>query len=263
MGEPMSAPVLYEVDDGVATITLNRPEERNRWGSELMSSLFATIDRLSADPDARVAILTGSGKAFSSGANLKNERAHATTDISQYKEGRDNSIYDAIMNCPKPVIGAINGPAVGAGATLALGCDIRLASTEARLRWPMASLGIIPANGTLVRLARVIGTGYALELTLSSRWVSADEALQMGLVNRVVPPDDLLPASRELARMIAANAPLSLEFIKESLYRGLDMGLRAAVHADRYRMFILYDTEDRKEASKAWLEGRQPQFKGR
>ena len=259
----MTDAVLYQVEYGVATITLNRTAERNRWSAELMSSLFAAIDRLSADAEARVAILTGSAEAFSSGANLKDARAHATNDISQYNEGRDNSIYDAIMNCPKPVIAAINGPAVGAGATLAVGCDIRFASTEARLRWPMASLGIIPANGTLVRLARLIGTGNALELTLSSRWVNADEALQMGLVNRVVPHDELLTESRELAEKIARNAPLSLEFIKESLYRGLDMGLRNAVHTDRYRMFILYDTKDRKEASQAWLDGREPKFIGK
>ena len=258
----MTDAVLYEVRDGVATITLNRPEERNRFSRELMEPLFEAVHRLSDDPEARAAVLTGNGLAFSSGANMKSERTHSTENIAEYQEGRDNSIYDAIMNCPKPVIAAVNGPAVGAGATLALGCDIRIASTAARFRWAMAALGIIPANGTMVRMARLVGTGYALELALSARWVEADEALQMRLVNRVVSPDELLPTAQELASSIAANAPRSLEFIKESLYRGLDMGLRDAIHADRYRMFILYGTDDRKEASRAWLEKRRPEFQG-
>lgn len=258
-----SADVTYEVADNIATITLNRPEERNRWSPPLMQGLFQAVERLSGDKDARVAILTGAGLAFSSGANLKNERTHATSNVGEYREGRDNSIYDALTNCPKPVIGAVNGPAVGAGATLALGCDVRIASDSARFRWPMAALGIIPANGTLVRMARLVGSSRALEITLTSRWIEADEAKEIGLVDHVVPAESLLPRARELAGMMAKNAPLSLQFIKESLYRGLDMGLHDAIHADRYRMFILYNTDDRREASKAWLEKREPRFEGR
>jgi enoyl-CoA hydratase/carnithine racemase len=258
----MSDSVLYEVKDGVATITLNESESRNTWTMAIMTGLFGAVSRLGSDPDARVGILTSNGPAFCAGANLKDARVHATTNVSQYEEGKDNSIYDAMMNCPKPIIAAVNGPAVGAGATLAVGCDIRIASTNASFVWPMASFGIIPANGTLVRLARVVGAGNALELTLSAKKIDAKEAARIMLVNRVVAPDRLMDEALELASAMAEQAPLSLQFIKEALYRGLDMGLHDAIHADRYRQFILYNTEDRKDASRAWLEKREPRFKG-
>lgn len=259
----MTDVVIYEVSDGIATITLSQPEVRNAWTGGMVAALFQTVDTLGKDPDARVAILTGKGTAFSSGAYLKDERVHATSSIADYHEGKDNSIYDALMNCPKPIIAAVNGPAVGAGASLAIACDVRIASTRASFRWPMASLGIMPANGTLVRLARIVGAGNALEITLSAKTVDAEEAARISLVNRVVEPERLLEEARALAATMAEQAPLSLQFIKESLYRGLDMGLHDAINADRYRMFILYNTDDRKEASRAWLEKRPPRFIGR
>lgn len=259
----MTDAITYEVTDSVATITLNRPGMRNAWTREMMGALFEAVQTLSQDASSRVGILTGRGTAFSSGANLKDERVHAASSIADYHEGRDSSIYDALMNCTKPVIAAVNGPAVGAGATLAVACDVRIASSRATFRWAMASLGIIPANGTLVRLARVVGVGNALELTLSAKTIDAAEAARIGLVNRVVEPEHLLEEARALAARMAEQAPLSLQFIKESLYRGLDMGLHDAIHADRYRMFILYNTEDRKEASRAWIEKRPPKFVGR
>lgn len=118
---------------------------------------------------------SGNGPAFSAGANLKDNRTHTTTKIGEYTEGQHNHIYDATMNCPKPIIAAVNGPAIGAGATMALGCDIRIASSAAIFSWPQASFGIIPANGTLVRLSRIVGTGMALELALSARKIDASE----------------------------------------------------------------------------------------
>jgi enoyl-CoA hydratase/carnithine racemase len=127
----------------------------------------------------------------------------------------------------------------------------------------MARLGMIPANGTLLRLARLAGAGRALDVTLTARKIDAAEAYRMGLVDRLAPAAKLMDTARELAATVAANAPLSLRFIKESLYRGLDMGLRDAIHAERYRQFILYGTDDRKEATQAWLEDRPPKFTGR
>jgi len=259
----MTDAVLCEIKDRIATITMNEPETRNSWTDTLMAGLFETIDRIGRDPSVRVAVLTGSGPAFSGGANMKDARTHAAEHITDYWEGKDNSIYDAIMNCPKPVIAAVNGPAVGSGATLALGCDVRIASTRASFVWPMAGIGIIPANGTLVRLARIVGSGHALELTLSAKKIDATEAARISLVNHVVEPERLMDEALTLAGRMARQAPLSLQFIKEALYRGLDMGLHDAIHADRYRMFILYNTDDRKEASQAWLEKRPPQFTGR
>jgi enoyl-CoA hydratase/carnithine racemase len=200
---------------------------------------------------------------FSAGADLEDPVIHSTEDVSEYEEGQDNSLYDALQRCIKPVIAAINGSAHGAGATLALACDLRVMADDAFMVWPMARLGMIPANGTLVRMARLIGSGHALDITMTARRIAADEAYRMGLVNQVVPAAKLLVAAGELAATMARNAPLSLRFIKESLYRGLDMGLHDAIHAERYRQFILYGTDDRKEASKAWLEDRPPKFTGR
>jgi 2-(1,2-epoxy-1,2-dihydrophenyl)acetyl-CoA isomerase len=161
------------------------------------------------------------------------------------------------------VIAAINGSAHGAGATLAVACDLRVMADDAFLVWPMARLGMIPANGTMVRLARLVGVGRALEITMTAKQIDAVEAYRLGLVNQVVPAAGLEQAARALADTVALAAPLSLRFIKESLYRGLDMGLHDAIHAERYRQFILYATQDRKEASRAWLEGRPPKFTGR
>ena len=258
----MNESILYEVKDKVAVITLNEPEARNAGSFKMMHALFEAVERMNSDPGVAAGILTGNGPVFSAGANLKDARTHSTSRIDEYDEGRDNSIYDAMMNCPKPIIAAVNGPAIGAGATLTLGCDIRIASSEAKFLWPMASFGILPANGTMVRLARVVGVGMALELTMSAKEIDAKEADRILLVNRVVEPDRLMDEAGELAARMAEQAPLSLRFIKESLYKGLDMGLRDSIHADRYRQFILYNTKDRKEASKAWLEKRAPRFSG-
>ncbi len=258
----MNESILYEVKDKVAVITLNEPESRNAWSFPMMYSLFEAVEKLNADHDVAAGILTGNGPVFSAGANLKEARTHSTLRIADYDEGQDNSIYYAMMNSPKPIIAAVNGPAIGAGATMTLGCDIRIASSKATFLWPMASFGILPANGTMVRLARIVGVGMALELTLSVKEIDAQEANRILLVNRVVEPDRLMDEARELAARMAQQAPLSLRFIKEALYKGLDMGLRDSIHADRYRQFILYSTKDRKEASKAWLEKRTPRFSG-
>lgn len=261
--EAAKAVIDFSVDGPIATITLNRPEQRNTWNRALWHGLIEALDRLSRDRDLRAGILTGAGAVFSAGADLSDPAVHSTEDISEYDEGQDNSLYDALQRCIKPVVAAINGSAHGAGATLAVACDLRVMADDAFLVWPMARLGMIPANGTLVRMARLIGAGNALDITMTAREIRADEAYRMGLVNRVVPAAKLMEGARELAGALAKNAPLSLRFIKESLYRGLDMGLHNAIHTERYRQFILYRTEDRKEASKAWLEKRPPKFRGR
>jgi enoyl-CoA hydratase/carnithine racemase len=255
--------VLFSVQGPVATLTLNRPEQRNTWNRAMWNGLLDALERLAKDRELRAGILTGAGAVFSAGADLSDPAVHSTDDISEYDEGQDNSLYDALQRCTKPLIAAINGSAHGAGATLTLACDLRVMAADAFLVWPMARLGMIPANGTLVRMARLVGSGHALDITMTAREIGADEAYRTGLVNRVAPAGTLLDVARELGETLARNAPLSLRFIKESLYRGLDMGLHDAIHAERYRQFILYGTDDRKEASKAWLEDRPPKFTGR
>jgi enoyl-CoA hydratase/carnithine racemase len=255
--------VHFTADGPIATITLNRPDQRNTWNPALWTGLLEALDRLGGERELRVGILTGAGTVFSAGADLADPAVHSTEDISEYDEGQDNSLYDALQRCIKPVIAAVNGSAHGAAATLALACDLRVMADDAFMVWPMARLGMIPANGTLVRMARLIGSGHALDITMTARRITADEAYRMGLVNRLAPAAKLLDVARDLASTLAQNAPLSLRFIKESLYRGLDMGLHDAIHAERYRQFILYGSDDRKEASKAWLEDRPPKFTGR
>src|SRR5262245_52567126 len=214
--------VDFSVDGPVATITFNRPEHRNKWNRALWYGLIEALERLGRERDLRVGILTGAGSVFSAGADLSDPAVHSTEDISEYDEGQDNSLYDALQRCTKPVIAAINGSAHGAGATLALACDLRVMADDAYLVWPMARLGFIPANGTLLRLARLAGAGRALDITLTARRIDAAEAYRMGLVDRIAPASKLLDVAHELAATMAQNAPLSMRFIKESLYRGLD-----------------------------------------
>src|SRR5688572_3545890 len=170
-----SETVLFSVDGPVATITLNRPDRRNTWNPALWNGLLEALDRLGRDRELRVGILTGAGSVFSAGADLEDPAVHSTEDISEYDEGQDNSLYDALQRCIKPVIAAVNGSAHGAAATLAIACDLRVMAEDAFLVWPMARLGMIPANGTMVRLARLVGVGRALEITMTARRVDAAE----------------------------------------------------------------------------------------
>lgn len=259
--------VLLERHGGVGIVTLNRPEMLNAWGADMSEGLIAAFAELEADREVRAIVLTGAGRAFSSGANLKSQQTHAVESVGDYLwsvDPRGAAQFNAVADCAKPVIAAVNGWAMGIGCLISLCADILLASENARFGLPQVGIGIIPAYGGALRLARAVGKNRAMEMVLSSRPIDAAEAYRIGLANRVYPAEELLPATLELATHIASLPPLAVRLAKESLNQGLDTGsLKQAAQADIYRFLALMQTEDRQEGHAAWRERRPPRFSGR
>jgi len=260
--------VLYEKDEKIATVTLSRPEARNALSPGMRNELIEVFDALSADPDVLVAILTGDprGKAFSAGANIADPKTHSTDSTGEYlmTAGLERNPFDVVSDFHKPIICAINGYAMGWGFLITLCCDILIASENAEMGLPQASLGIIPAYGGALRLARFVGKGNAMKIVLTSERINAQEAYRIGLVSQVVAAEELMPEARTIAERLASLPPLGVMLSKESLNRGLDTpSMKDAARADVFRFLALMQTDDREEAHSAWREKRQPRFKGR
>jgi enoyl-CoA hydratase/carnithine racemase len=260
--------LIYDKQDHIATITINRPEKRNAWTGQLSEEIVDVFSAMEDDPDVLVTILTGKGdQAFSAGADLGNPKTHRVTSVGEHLatvSPRGFSVFNAVADYPKPVIAAINGFAIGIGCLITLCCDILLASENAELGLPQVPLGIIPAYGGAVRLARYVGRGKAMEMVLLGERITAAEAYRVGLVNKVVPLPELMPLAQEYARRLATLPPLAVRMAKESLNKGLDIpSLKDAAQADIYRFMLLGQTEDSREAHQAWREKRKPVFRGR
>lgn len=260
--------LIYDKQDHIATITINRPEKRNAWTGQLSEEIVDVFSAMEDDPDVLVTILTGKGdQAFSAGADLSNPKTHRVTSVGEHLatvSPRGFSVFNAVADYPKPVIAAINGFAIGIGCLITLCCDILLASENAELGLPQVPLGIIPAYGGAVRLARYVGRGKAMEMVLLGERITAAEAYRVGLVNKVVPLPELMPLAQDYARRLAALPPLAVRMAKESLNKGLDIpSLKDAAQADIYRFMLLGQTEDSREAHQAWREKRKPVFRGR
>jgi enoyl-CoA hydratase len=252
--------VLVETRDGIATVTLNRPEVRNAINADVVRGLGAALDALAQDPGTRVLILTGGGDAaFASGADLRELRERRAADALR---GINSTLFLKVERFPYPTIAAVRGVALGGGCELALACDLRVAGGSARFGQPEAGLGILAAAGAAYRLPLLVGWGRAREIILTGRIVDADEALRIGLVNRVVPDDRVLDEARALAETIAAQAPLAL--------RAAKLALQAALHgpgpghvAELLGQAVLFESADRDEGIAAFLEKRRPRFTGR
>ncbi|AWB32707.1 enoyl-CoA hydratase/isomerase family protein [Orrella marina] len=257
-------PLVFEVDNHVATITLNRPEAMNSIDPETRSQLHDAWIRIKTDDAIRVAILTGAGeKAFCTGSDLK-KTMPPRESFAELTFGRSESDHLlAGLDTDKPLICAINGYAMGGGMELALACDIRIASERAQFALSEVRIGSIPGAGGTQRLPRAIGASNAMLMLLTGDRFDAREALRVGLVSQVVPAADLMAQARAIALRIAQNAPLSVRAIKRLVYQGLDMPLPAAMDAERYVFGLLRDTEDRIEGRRAFQEKRQPEYKGR
>ena len=255
--------LLLDRDGGVATITINRPKVLNALNSQTLDELRRAILDLKRDDSVRAVILTGAGeKSFIAGADI-NELA-TQSPVS----GRDHAmsgqhILDLIEHMGKPVIAAINGFALGGGCELAMACTIRVAADTAKLGQPEINLGLIPGYAGTQRLSRIVGTGRALELLLTGDQVTAQEAHRLGLVNRVVPAADLMTEAKKLAAALAAKAPVAVKYILEAVHKGIEMPLAQAQVFEATLFGLVASTEDMREGTKAFLEKRKPEFKGK
>ncbi len=258
----------YEQDGHLVTLTLDRPDARNAWSEDMLDAFTQALDRAQLDDDVRVVILTGAGQAFSAGGDLKLMLEHqgmfegdAARLRARYLEG----IHRAprrLSRFDKPLIAAINGPAIGAGLDLACMCDLRVAADSASFGSTFVKVGLIPGDGGAYLLARTIGFPRALDLILTGRLIDAHEALRIGLVHDVVPRDQVLHAAQERARAIAANAPLAVRYAKSAAYQSWDLPLDAALHLAASYQGVVQNSQDHDEGVRAILEKRPPRFTG-
>jgi enoyl-CoA hydratase/carnithine racemase len=261
-------PLLYDKRGHVGIVTLSRPQARNAWGEDYNEGLKELLPQLEDDRDIRCVILTGddAGGAFSAGANIKDPKTHTSDSIASFIEElpkrRRYQAMNLLSDFSKPVIAAVNGYAVGIGCIVTYCCDLIVASERAEWRLPQVGLGILPAQGGTVRLARWIGRGQAMKVALGFP-LKADEAYRVGLAQWVVPHEALMEKALEVANHIASLPPLAARLAKESVTFGQDVPLREAANADLYRFMALELTEDKKESHQAWRERRKPVLKGR
>ncbi len=258
-----SALVLYEVRDRVALLTLNRPEKYNALSLEVLKALAAAVDRAEADDDVGALVLRGAGRHFCAGADL-NEIA-AVGSLAEAQRWLDERVpyFERLARCPKPVIAALHGFTLGGGLELAMQADLRVAGESAQLGQPEILVGIMPGAGGTQRLARLVGLGRALEWLLTGDRMNAQEAWRIGLVNRVVPDEELLQAAEELARLLTRQPPLSVLYIKRCTREGLQMALEQGLALERQAFVATLASEDRREGVSAFLEKRTPRFQGR
>lgn len=255
--------IIFEAHDNIAFVRLNRPEKLNALTRRALEELGKTFERIGREREVRAVVLTGTGeRAFSAGTDI-GELSEMDVDEARSAGERGQRVCDLIERCGVPVIAAVNGLAAGGGCELALACHIRIASTNARFSLPEIKLGLIPAYGGTQRLARATGSGRALELMLTGAEISADEALRVGLVNRVVAPAELLSEAERTAREIASLAPLAIRACLEAVTRGVSLPLAEGLKLEAELFSSLFATEDMREGTRAFLEKRAPVFKGR
>ena len=260
--------IILDKREYVSTVTFNRPDKLNAVNTKMRQELGEVFSFLDDDDETRVIVITGTGRGFCTGAD--------TTELFQSrKEKEEKGMRDDVIrsrkkgnplvlaNMKKPLIASINGLAVGGGCTMALNCDIRIASEEARFMLPFTRLGGSPELGSTYFLPRIVGIAKACELFFTSKMIGAKEAKEIGLVNQVVPADELAEATREMARSIAKLSPLSVQACKRALYQGLDDNLAAQLQYEDFAQNYLRGTEDLREATRAFREKRDGVFKGR
>jgi len=225
--------LIYEKRDSIAYVTLNRPQVLNIYNIQMRDDLYQVLQAIRDDPEVRIAIFKGAGeKAFCAGADLSEFLTAPSPVIArQVRFGRD--VWGLFLSIPQPLIAAVHGYVLGSGIEIALCCDIRIASEDARFGLPEVGLGIIPAAGGTQTLPRIIGRGRALEMLLTNRWLTSGEALQFGLVNRVVPKEKLLDTAVELAKKIASYDPMAVRNAKEAVLRGSDLPLTVGLDLER------------------------------
>ena len=256
--------ILVERKDNYAIITLNRPKALNALNQALMAELDTAINELAADEGVHAIVLTGAGeRAFAAGADISEFNSMPSASVAAEFALRGQGVLNKIERLPKPVIAAINGYALGGGCELAMACDIRLAADTARLGQPEINLGIIPGYGGTQRLTRLVGKGVAKLLCLTGDRIAADEALRIGLVDRVVPAADLLTEAKALAAKPASKAPVAVAAIKQAINVGTEGTLADGLAFEAAQFGLAFDTKDRVEGVNAFLEKRRPTWQGK
>jgi 2-(1,2-epoxy-1,2-dihydrophenyl)acetyl-CoA isomerase len=264
--------ILYDVSDGVATITLNRPERMNAFTNTMIAEWAQAIETARLDREVRAVIVTGAGRGFCAGADLRAGSGvpeAARTEGTLSAASRRNWLRDGVHNVPrqvalldKPYIAALNGAAVGAGMDMASMADIRIAAEEARFAMTYVKVGLVPGDGGCYYLPHIVGLAKALELIWTGDFIDAREALRIGYVSQVVPASELMTAARELALRIAQGPAVAIQLAKRLVYRGLTMDVNEALEAAGQAMAIVQSTEDAKEGPRAFAEKRAPKFTG-
>ena len=240
----------------VGIVTMNRPEALNALSSAVFADLTAALDQVEQDDDVYVVIITGAGRAFVAGADI-GEMANMNVEEGLAFSELGNSLLMRVDMFPKPTIAAVNGFALGGGCEMALACDIRIASEKAKFGQPEVGLGIIPGFGGTQRMARIIGTGAAMELIYTAETIDAKRAEAIGMVNHVVAPDELMDFALNLANKIAANAQVAIRTSKMAIRRGIDCDISTAVTYEALAFATCFGTEDQKDAMKAFVEKRK------
>lgn len=255
--------LLVEREAGVAVLTIHRPQRLNALDARTLDELRQAVLDLQHDDSVRCLIVTGSGeKAFVAGADI-NELAGDAPDAARRRALAGQQVFDLIERFGKPVIAAVNGCALGGGCELAMACTIRLASDTARFGQPEINLGLIPGFAGTQRLARLVGKAKAMEMVLTGAPITAQNALAIGLVNRVVPAEDLMREARALAAELAGKPPIALRYAMDAINQGLEMPFAEACQLEAALFGMVTTTDDMREGTRAFLEKRKPEFKGR
>ena len=252
--------ILVSKEGSIAILQLNRPKALNALSFELMGELVKVLEDLEKDQDVRAIILTGDERAFAAGADLKEMSQASPVDLIL---GRRFELWDRLRKIGKPIIAAVNGYCLGGGNELAMNCDIIIASQTATFGQPEVNVGIMPGAGGTQRLIRAVGKYRAMEMILTGKSITADEAHRIGLVNRVVPAVSLMVEARKIANEIASKPPISIRAAKEAILKAQDTPLEVGLEFERKSFYTLFATEDAKEGMKAFLEKRKPTFKGK
>mgnify|MGYP000302958701 CR=1 FL=1 len=255
--------ILITKENGIGIVTVNRPESLNAMNKDVIIELISKIEGLLSEGDIRVIIITGSGeKAFIAGADIKLMQKMNKSEAYEFAN-LGHKLANTIENSDKPVIAAVNGFALGGGNEFAMACHIRYASDNAIFGQPEVSLGLIAGFGGTQRLPRLIGKGNAMEILLSGKNISANEALSMGLVNKVFPLKELMPAAKKLAFTISKNAPLAIERTLQAVNEGMEIDLMSGLKKEQAAFSNLFDSSDTCEGLSAFVEKRTPDFKGK
>lgn len=270
MVELRSSQILYEKAAGIATITINRPEKMNSFTLEMLDDWYAALLDAHTDPEVRVVVLTGTGKAFCTGADISAGVGRSLMKHQGSLVENRNFLRDSVQRIPrlvalleKPYIAAINGAAVGAGMDMASMCDIRFASETAVFAMTYIRMGLVPGDGGCYYLPRIVGVARALDLIWTGRRFDAQEALALGYVSAVLPPEQLMDYTRQYAIKLAKGPAVAIQQSKRLLYRSLEVDVDAALDLAQHAIVLCQLTEDAQEGPRAFLEKREPQFKDR